>query len=150
MTKKNFLLKFLLISTSLIVSHSDAKLTDDNFSDIRPLLEASFKDDGKACDQRIAEEMCNGRMDTTPTPQAILKFIDAIASYINKLKDTHNISDETVNIAKIAVLDAAIARKMLSLRTPADIIMDIEHKIKNVDRKVLELEKHLRHHKKKS
>jgi hypothetical protein len=151
MTKKIFSreLLFLFIAAIFAINTIEAKLTQDNFSDIRAHHDASFKDDILACEERIAEEMCDGQMNTAPTPEAILKFIDAIQKYINKIKDTQNISDQTVHIARIAILDAAKARKMLTLRTSAEILMDIEHGIKNVDRKVLELEKYVKEQSKK-
>lgn len=141
-------LLFLFIAAILAINIIEAKLTQDNFSDIRAHHDASFKDDILACEERIAEEMCDGYMNTAPTPEAILKFIDAIQTYINKIKDTQNICAETLHIARIAVLDVAKARKMLTLRTSADILLDIEHNIKNVDRKVLELEKFIKEQKK--
>ncbi|AXK60250.1 hypothetical protein [Candidatus Chromulinivorax destructor] len=145
MTKKIFSRKllFLLIAATIAYNTIDAKLTEDGFSDIRPHHHASFKDDGQACKERIIEEMCCG-VDTTPTPHAILNFIELIQIYIEKIKNTSSISFESVDIARIAVLDVARARKMLSKATPAEILNDIRHAIDRVDKQVIQLESYVR------
>lgn len=141
---RNVYINIVLISTiSLLTNSIDAKLTEDNFSDIRATDNPSFQADAQARQARIIEEMCNGNNHANPTPQAILNFINTIQIYINKIKDNQNITPETVGIARIAVIDVAKARKMLSLRTEADILIDIEHAINHVDRQVIVLEKYL-------
>lgn len=149
MTKKIFSrqLLFLLIAATIAYNTIDAKLTEDGFSDMKAPLYASFKEDGQACKQRIIEEMCSG-VDTTPTPHAILNFIELIQIYIEKIKNTQSISFESVDTARIAVLDVARARKMLSKATPADILNEIRNAIDRVDKQVIQLESYIRKSKK--
>ena len=62
---------------------------------------------------------------------------------LKKIKDTQNITPETVSIARLAVIDIAKARKMLHHTTPADIQTDIRDAIQHLDMQVIALEKYI-------
>ena len=136
---KNLFICFIIFSTRDTYTH----LTLDGFSDIRADVNSSFRHDFNAAEQRIAEEMCDGDIHQIPTCESILNFITTIQNYIDKIKNTQNITPETVEIARLAVFDVAKARKMLHHTTPADIQMDIRTAIQKVDMQVIELEKYI-------
>jgi len=144
MTRKLYTQILLMLAIGYINNSISANLTEDFFSDIRAPKNSSYQIHMEACERRIAEEMCNGRSNIAPTPEAILNFIEKIQIYINKIKDTQDICHKTVNVAHIAVLDVAKARKLLTKATHADILTDIRHAIHKVDKQVIELEEYLK------
>ena len=143
MTKKLYSNTLSIILLIFITNISYATVTEDGFSNIRAEENKSFRADFNASKDRIIEEMCDSQIGKTPTTESILDFITTIQIYINKIKDTQNITPETVSIARLAVIDVAKARKMLYHTTPADIQVNIRHAIQSVDMEVIALEKHL-------
>jgi len=143
MTKKifnsNVLICFIIFSTH--ITHPN--ITTDGFSNIRANKNTSFRNDFDASEQRIAEEMCDGNFNQMPTSESILNFITTIQNYIDKIKDTQNITPETVETARLAIFDVAKARKMLHHTTPANIQMNIRTAIQKVDLQVIALEQYV-------
>ena len=144
MTRKLYIQTLLMIIINCATNLVNATLTEDYFSDIRAPKNSPYTDDMKACRDRIAEEMCDGYKDVAPTPEAIVKFIERIQVYIDKIKYNQDICNRTVSIARIAILDVAKACKMLTKATRADLLIDIRHAIDKVDRQVIELEKYVK------
>ena len=138
MTKKLNIYTLSIILVNFITNSSYATLTEDGFSDIKAPENTSFRADFDASKNRIIEEMGKN-----PTAESILDFITTIQTYINKIQDTQNITQETVSIARLAVFDVAKARKMLHHTTPADVQTDIRHAIQHVDMQVIALEKYI-------
>lgn len=141
MNKKLHITTLLCIISLASQHHLHAELTVDNFSDIQASENEPFTKHDQACKERIAEEMCNGDLNAIPTTDAILKFIVTLQIFIDKIKDTQNINDETINQARQAVYDLAIARKMLHHTTPADIQMQIRDATRDINMLVIDLEK---------
>ena len=141
MNKKFGIITLLFIINSSSPNNLYAELTVDNFSDIQASETEPFTKHNQACKERIAEEMCNGDMNAIPTPDAILQFIVTLQNFINKIKNSQNINDETVGLARRAVYDIAKARKMLHHTTSADVQMQIRDAARDINMVVIDLEK---------
>jgi len=141
MNKKLYISTLLFIISSGSQHNLYAQLSVDNLSIIEVSETEPFTKHNQACKERIAEEMCNGDIHAIPTPDAILQFIVTVQNFIDKIKNTQNINNETVGLARRAVYDIAKARKMLHHTTPADVQMQIRDAARDINMVVIDLEK---------
>jgi|GEM_PF-2365033 len=148
MNKKLYITMLLLMMNYALHNNIYANLNQDNLSDIQADETEPFTKHDQVSKERIAEQMCHGDIHAIPTPESILEFIITLQIFIDKIKDTQNINEETIGQARRAVFDIAIARKMLPHTTSADIQATIRDAARDINMIVIDLEKLLSNRKK--
>ena len=126
---------FIIITACLFFGCNglNAKLNQFGISDLIP----SHADDNKIFDQRISEELLNGksikfraRRTTNFTIQDILQFIPRIDAYFQYyLNSTSNRNPNDFELIKLAIIDVEKAKKMLRRQ---DVTAEDEHVLRDL------------------